>query len=192
MRDLVLNIRLAQEVDIPRLNPTPDGVGLPVVRMTGNCSGRGAPKMTHEEIMALVMELDNAKGGASDETWQKLQTVGADIAAYYLEAYPRFKKWQGRVELVCGVTKYSRTKDEAFRLGVLALADKAAIVRYRACGVLAYSLRRDAIPFLETLLSHPTKDTAEHAAAAIDAINHQNHNYFIDRSHTGRGFWVIN
>jgi len=34
MRDLVLNIRLAQEVDIPRLNPTPDGVGLPVVRMT--------------------------------------------------------------------------------------------------------------------------------------------------------------
>ena len=148
--------------------------------------------MTHDEILALVMELDNAKGGASEETRKNLETVGADIAAYYLEAYPRFKKWQGRVELVYRATRYSRTRDEAYRLGVIALADKAAIVRYRACGVLAYSLRRDAIPFLETLLSHPAKDTAEHAAAAIDAIRHQNHNYFIDRSHTGRGFWVIN
>lgn len=148
--------------------------------------------MTHDEIIAHVMELDVVKGGPSEETWEKLGSVGEDIAAYYLEAYPRFKKWQGRVDLVYRATRYSRTRDEAYRLGILALADKAAIVRYRACGLLAYSLRRDAIPFLETLLSHPTKDTAEHAAAAIDAINHQNHNYFVDRSHTGRGFWVIN
>ena len=146
--------------------------------------------MTHDEIMALVMVLDNAKGGASDDSSEKLKSVGEDIVAYYLEAYPRFKKWQGRVELVYRATRYSRTRDDAYRLGIL--ADKAAIVRYRACGLLAYSLRRDAIPFLETLLSHPTKDTAEHAAAAIAAIKHQNHNYFIDRSHTGRGFWVIN
>ena len=142
--------------------------------------------------MALVMELDNAKGGPRDDSSEKLKSVGVDIAAYYLEAYPRFKKWQGRVELVYRATRCSRTRDDAYRLGILALADKAAIVRYRACGLLAYSLRRDAIPFLETLLSHPTKDTAEHAAAAIDAIKHQNHNYFIDRSHTGRGFWIIN
>lgn len=141
--------------------------------------------------MALVMELDNAKGSASDDSSEKLKSVGEDIVAYYLEAYPRFKKWQGRLELVYRATRYSRTRDDAYRLGILALSDKAAIVRYRACGLLAYSLRRDAIPFLESLLDHPTKDTAKHAAAAIDAIKHQNHNYFIDRSHTGRGFWVI-
>ena len=148
--------------------------------------------MTRDEIMALVMELDNSKGGASDDTSEKLNSVGEGIVACYLEVYPRFKKWQGRVELVYRATRYSRTRDDAYRLGILALADKAAIVRYRACGLLAYSLRRDAIPFLETLLTHPTKDTAEHAAAAIDAINHQNHNYYVDRTHTCRGFWIIN
>ena len=61
-----------------------------------------------------------------------------------------------------------------------------------ACEVLAYSLREDTIPFLEPLLQHPSARTRDEAAAAIDAIKHKNHHYYLDRTHSGNAFWVVN
>ena len=83
------------------------------------------------------------------------------------------------------------SSEAAFRLGLAACGDKATLVRYRACGLLAYSLRADALPTLEAMLRHRDRRTAEDAAAAIDAIRSRNHHYFIDREHTGRIFWQV-
>jgi hypothetical protein len=77
-------------------------------------------------------------------------------------------------------------------VGLAALADRSTVVRYRACGLCAYPLRQDALPGLRLLVSHKDKRTSEDAAAAIDAIEQQNHHLFVDREHSGRSFWVIN
>jgi len=66
------------------------------------------------------------------------------------------------------------------------------MVRYRACGLLAYSLRRDAIGPLKTLLNHRDPRTLADASAAITAIEKQNHHLFIDRDASGRTRWVVN
>lgn len=89
------------------------------------------------------------------------------------------------------IIRYGRTSEVAFQLGLAGLCDRATIVRYRACGVLAYSLRRDALPHLEALLGHPDHKTVEDARAAIDAIKRKNHHYFVDRDHTDQIFWEV-
>jgi hypothetical protein len=80
------------------------------------------------------------------------------------------------------------------RLDTTRIADEEAAwsVRYRACGLLAYSLRADALPELEPLLGHRDQRTVEDARAAIDAIRSHNHHFFVDRGHSGRSFWEVN
>ena len=52
--------------------------------------------------------------------------------------------------------------------------------------LLAYSLNDDALPTLKALFAHKDTKTAEYAKAAVDAIVHRNHNYFVDRDHSGK------
>ena len=87
--------------------------------------------------------------------------------------------------------RFARTSDIAFELGITALHDRSFVVRYRACGLLAFSQRRDALPALRPLLKHRDPRTAADATAAIDAIKRRNHHYFIDREHTGQIFWRV-
>ena len=72
-----------------------------------------------------------------------------------------------------------------------ALSDKATLVRYRACGLLACSLRPDALRHLRSLLTHPDERTVADARTAMDAISGRNHSYFVDRDHSGRSFWQV-
>lgn len=148
--------------------------------------------MNESEIHRLVAALETNKVLEEEEVWAKLKPLGPAVLPYFLEFYPKMKKWRGRVSLVFHAIRYGRTHEEAFELGVRALEDKATLVRYRACGLLAYSLRRDAIPHLQKLLSHEDPKTVEDAKAAIDAIRHQNHHYFMDRQHTGSIRWTVN
>src|SRR5262245_35484070 len=147
--------------------------------------------MTPAEIRALVLRLDTASARDEEEAWAPLRGLGVAVVPHLLEAYRTFRKSQGRVSLVFHAIRYARTSEEAFRLGVEALSDKATLVRYRACGLLAYSLRPDAIPHLKSLLTHPDERTVEDAKAAIDAIESRNHHYFVDRDHSGRSFWQV-
>jgi len=143
------------------------------------------------EIRRLVGEI--AAGTSSAETaWEALRVLGADVAPYLLEAYPRARRWQGRTALVFHAIRFARVSEAAYALGQQALRDKSYMARYRACMVLAYSLRADAIPALSALLEHIDTRTREDAARAIDAIQHGNHHYFVDTSHSGRSFWVVN
>jgi hypothetical protein len=147
--------------------------------------------MTPAEIRELVLRLDTTSARDEAETWAQLRDLGVTVVPYLLEAYRTFRKSKGRVSLVFHAIGYARTSEEAFRLGIEALSDKATLVRYRACGLLAYSQRPDAIPHLKTLLAHPDARTVEDARAAIDAISNRNHHYFVDRGHSGRSFWQV-
>jgi hypothetical protein len=148
--------------------------------------------MEEREIQRLAAALDTDDKGKAEKAWELLRPLGPAVLPYFLEAFPKTKKWKGRVALVFHSIRYGRNHPEAFELGVKALADKSTLVRYRACGVLAYSLRKDALPHLKGLLGHSDKKTVEDAKAAIDAIRNKNHHYFIDRDHTGRVFWQVN
>ena len=94
-----------------------------------------------------------------------------------------------RVSEIAGQT--ARDGEAAFRLGLRALGDRSYMVRYRACMVLAYSLRPAAFPALEALRSHADARTREDAERAIDAFVHRNHHYFVDRDHSGQTRRVV-
>ncbi|MCZ7648620.1 MAG: hypothetical protein M5U26_25730 [Planctomycetota bacterium] len=148
--------------------------------------------MTLAEIRAQVRLMDTPVTAQADEAWGQLRELGAEVVPYLVEAYPTFRKQQGRVALVFHAIRFARVCEDAYRLGLAALNDKAAQVRYRACGLLAYAQRPEALPALKALLSHPESRTVEDAKAAIDAIQRRNHHYFVDRNHTGRSFWRVN
>lgn len=150
------------------------------------------PTMNEIEARQGVFSMDTQSTEAQEVAWARLKLLGMDVVPYLAEAYPQFKKWQGRAALVFHATRYARVSESAFQLGIAALKDKATLVRYRACGLLAYSLNRDAIPFLEITASEVDAKTAGDAKAALLAIRHSNHHLFIDRSRTGQSFWVVN
>jgi hypothetical protein len=144
------------------------------------------------KIRELVKSLDTTSTGDQEATWAQLHPLGVDVVPFLANAYGSTKKAQGRVALAFHAIRYARVSQAAFELGILALNDKATLVRYRACCICAYSLRADAIPHLRELLHHSDAKTVEDAAAAIDAIKSKNHHYFIDRSHSGTSFWTVN
>jgi hypothetical protein len=148
--------------------------------------------MKEDEIRAAVAEMDTANNLQKENAWLRIRDLGQAVVPYLAEAYPRFKKWQGRVALVFHLIRFGRSSDVAYQLGLAALRDRSTMVRYRGCGLLAYSLRRDALPHLEELLANTDEKTVADSRAAIDAIMNQNHHYFQDRNHSGRTFWVVN
>jgi hypothetical protein len=147
--------------------------------------------LSETEIRRLVDEVA-AGPPASEAAWQSLRSLGPAVAPYLLEGYARTRRWQGRTALVFHAIGFARVSEEAYMLGQYALGDKSYMVRYRACMVLAYSLRTDAVSALTPLLQHTDARTREDATRAIDAIRYQNHHFFVDTSHSGRSLWVVN
>jgi hypothetical protein len=148
--------------------------------------------MQADEIRAVVRRLDTTRAAEEQAAWEVLRPLGIAVTPYLREAYPRFKKWQGRVALVFHSIRHARRSDDAFQLGLDATTDRATLVRYRACGLLAYSLRTDALPALRALADHADARTAEDAQAAMAAIVARNHHRFVDRNHTGKTKWIVN
>ena len=151
----------------------------------------GATDLTENEIRRLVGEIA-ANHPSAESAWESLRPLGHAVSPFLLDAYSGAKRWQGRTALVFHAIRFARISEAAYTLGLQALTDKSYMVRYRACMVLAYSLRTDAIPALNLLLQHADARTREDAAHALDAIRHQNHHYFVDTSHSGQSFWVVN
>jgi hypothetical protein len=87
------------------------------------------------------------------------------------------------------VGRFSRESEVTFRMGRVAVEDRAYAVRHYGCALLAYSLRADALPILSSLLKHADRRTVEDAKAAINAIKSKNHNFFKDRDHSGKILW---
>ncbi|HXJ89708.1 MAG TPA: hypothetical protein VMS18_23035 [Candidatus Binatia bacterium] len=115
--------------------------------------------------------------------------MGDNLLSLLAEAFPRVRKWEGRASIMRYVGRFSRESEIAFRMGAIAVQDRAYDVRHYGCALLAYSLRADALPALTALLKHADRRTVEDARAAIDAIRNKNHNFFKDRDHSGKILW---
>jgi len=148
--------------------------------------------LKNSDIPSLVSELDTRSSLQEEAAWVQLRSLGVAVVPHLAAFYPRAKTWQGRASLVFHSLRFARESEDAYQLGIAALEDKSTIVRYRACGLCAYSLRKDALPALRALLSHKDIKTVEDAAAAIDAIESQNHHLFVDRDRSGRSSWIVN
>ena len=114
------------------------------------------------------------------------------LVPHYVEALPRIRNANGRIHIMFWLRCLARKDSRVVEAAIGRLSDKSAIVRMHACELLAYSLRQDVVPSLEPLLQHASARTRDEAAAAIDAIKHKNHHYYLDRKHSGSTFWVVN
>lgn len=146
--------------------------------------------MTGPEIEKLLGTLD---GRGSDAEFSAvsalLKAVGDEFPALLLKKYRSSRKWGDRASCVYHAIHYAKNNESAYRLGVEALSDRSKHVRYRACMLLAFAQRPEAIPFLESLRSDG--QSGADASAAIDAVASKNHNYFVDRDHSGKLVWNI-
>ena len=115
-----------------------------------------------------------------------------ELVPIFIQSFSNIQAWQGRKTVLYWVMRYARTHPDVVSIGLVALNDRAVMVRSDACAILAYSLREDVIPNLQALLKHNNKTTRADAAAAIDAIVHTNHHLFVDRNHSGKSFWILN
>jgi hypothetical protein len=147
--------------------------------------------MNDHEIRALVAAFDAKDSATRDAAWQQLRDLGDRVLPFFEEFFPRASRLEARRDMAFHSIRYARASEIAFRIGLAAIADRSSIVRYRGCCVLAYSLRREALPALQRLLTHSDARTIEDARAAMDAIQSGNHHYFVDRQHTGQMIWEV-
>jgi len=113
------------------------------------------------------------------------------VPSQLVATYRAGRTWQARATAISRATRYARESEPAYRLGLEALADPSAPVRRHACGLLAYSLRREAICRLRPLLDHADPMTRDDARAAIAALLARDHHLFKDRDLSGQIFWIV-
>ena len=140
--------------------------------------------------------LDRLDGSSSDRAWEAAHRLrdllGDSLPSYLLARYRTESHWGPRTAYVFHAIGYARQSDDAVNLGKLAVGDRSKVVRYRGCMLLAYSLRRDLLPFLEQELKNAKdEETQNDIIAAMDSIVEQNYNYFVDREHTGKVTWRV-
>lgn len=146
-----------------------------------------------DQIAEAIDRLDVLGAEEQANAWVQLRPLGYGIVPHLLAAYPRFRKWQGRTALVYYATRYARISEEALELGLAALDDRSYMVRYRACALLAYSLREDVIPTIEAVAKADDSEfVRSNAQKALNAIKARNHHLWADSSLSGRTIWHVN
>ncbi|HET7307125.1 MAG TPA: hypothetical protein VFK24_04840 [Gammaproteobacteria bacterium] len=144
-----------------------------------------------DELVAIYSQSRASDIGQSEN--RLFQSYGLEpLIPLLVEAYPHIRRSAGRASILFWLVRFARTHPAVVSLATSALSDRAYLVREYACSILAYSLRREVLPQLTSLQAHPDQRTRAAAAAAVDAISHNNHHYFVDREHTGNTFWGVN
>jgi hypothetical protein len=143
-----------------------------------------------ENAREALARFDSPDQQVRDEAWSKLPD-GRALMPLLLDAYPRTRRMEARISMMYEATFFARVSEAAFQLGILGCRDRSKHVRDRACGVLAYSLRRDALPALRPLLRDPDPFTRSAAENAIRAIKRQSHSLYWGGS-PGDTVWVVN
>jgi hypothetical protein len=141
--------------------------------------------MNDKNVQTRLQRLD---GSGSDSEWAAVKELRdvPNLPRLLLGRFRSTRAWKARASCVFHAIRYAMTDDDAVTLGVEAPNDKARVVRYRGCMLLAWSQRQSVVPALRKALAL-VKDPAgqEDVRAAIDAIESRNHNFFVDRGHTG-------
>ena len=143
-------------------------------------------------VRDVLRRFDTDNPATRDECWKQLPPSRLALPLLR-EAFPHTKRMEARITMVYEATFFARVSEDAFQLGLLGLRDRSKHVRDRACGVLAYSLRADALPALRPLLRADDEVTRQAAEGAVEAIKHQNHHLYWDQGGPrGQTFWVVN
>ena len=151
------------------------------------------PLMDTKAVDELLEKLDGSGSNAEFAAAARLRELGQELPRLLLQKFRSAKTWQARTSYVYHALKYARESEDAVTLGREALKDRSKAVRYRGAMLLACSLRKDLLPELRNALeSWRGRPSEADVRAAIDAIENQNQNYFIDRQHTGRMVLRIN
>lgn len=140
--------------------------------------------MRDSEIEHALTKLDGRGTDAEFDAVRRLAALGDRFPELLLEQYKRSSRLGQRASCVYHATKYAKANAAAYQLGLEALRDKSKVVRYRACLLLAVAQNREAIPSLKALAT--STRSREDALAAIDALEHRNQHYFVDREHSGK------
>lgn len=144
-------------------------------------------KSTDPSLITKLLGLLDGTG--SDKERAAIQELKLQLGTALPEAlknhYGLSRGWQVRAACVFYCLAYARSSDAAIELGKLGVLDRSKVVRYRACMLLACSLDRELLPFLKEMHALAENETKTDLAAAIDAIENQNQNLFLDREHTG-------
>ena len=145
-------------------------------------------------LEAVITAFDDRRDWVVSTNGSKLRCEYGLLALVPLlvEALPKIRNATGRMHIMFDFIPLARRDTRVVEAARDRLQDRSKAVRMHACEVLAYSLRHDAVLSLEPLLHHPEPETRATAAAAIDAIHHQNHHFYLDRQHKGTSFWMVN
>lgn len=145
--------------------------------------------MRTERVKALVEAFSVSRRPEIDAAWEMAHSMGDDLLALLVEAFPQIRKSEGRASIMRYVGKFSRENEVVFGMGIVAVQDRSYAVRHYGCALLAYSLRNEALPTLSALLKHSDQRTVADARAAMDAVKSKNHYFFMDRDHSGKIRW---
>jgi hypothetical protein len=108
--------------------------------------------MQDDRVGTLIQAFSKTRRTEIDAAWTVADSMGDDLVVLLSEAFPQVTKAEGRASILRYVGRFSRESDVAFRMGTMALNDRAYAVRHYGCAILAYSLRYDALPILSPLL----------------------------------------
>ncbi len=172
---------------LPNQNDRPE-----TVAQSGYCPAIADAGLATESEQQLLDQLD---GRGSDVEWHAVeslrQRVGAGLPGLLLGKYRSSRLAGPRSSCVYHATKYAQVSDDAVQLGLEALQDRSKVVRYRACGLLAYSQRRSLVERLRAYIDAVPDTSRADLLAAIDALEQGNHHLFVDRDRSGKITWNV-
>jgi len=97
--------------------------------------------MQDQRVERLVQAFSTSLREEIDAAWVVADSMGDDLLPLLAEAFPRIRKSEGRASVMRYVGKFSRESEVAFRMGAVAVQDRAYAVRHslwtRVAGILA-------------------------------------------------------
>ncbi len=134
--------------------------------------------------------LENVDGSGSGREWAaigELRKLGSGLVQHLQRRFDSARSWKTRSACVFHAMRYAQESEDAVSLGLLAIKDRSAQVRYRGAMLLAHAQRKDTLPALREALAGEDCDGARRdLAAAVDAVEAGNPDYFVDRTHSGK------
>jgi len=135
----------------------------------------------------LLIILDGSGSFIERNTLKDLASRGEPVPQYLYKCFLISKK--AKIRAQCIFYQFSFAQDGnkyALATGIRGLDDRAKIVRYNACKLLAYAQDKSTLVHLKNAKSsEKNSDIVSHIMASIDAIEEGNHNWFVDRDHSG-------
>lgn len=125
--------------------------------------------LDNEKFHKYLAYLDGRAPGRELKAIAKLEELGISIPNLLMKRYKVSRRWSDRALCVSHCMAYSKSNEDAYQLGIAALQDKSRTVRRKACMLLSFAQRQEAIKHLEKLLSDEA--LKGDALAAIDALS---------------------